>query len=336
MNNYILTSDSHIILTQSLRSYTYNYIKTDNIYLHPYEFKTNDTPLPRGFSEYIYTNNIDNNDLRLILYWKNPNDDGGADGDGAAYWDIKAWGVATITEAVIIGSGSSDSSQLIIGNELTNYNCKLKDETTIEYDNNNQCINYDDIEKSQPTGGTVILCYFYGGLGIAGGGYIHATGSSLLFENNHTFTIKYDNNQITEDSVYPNTSIGTLKKSMVAFNGIKTTHIVDQHPISYMVNSFAIDKFSYNETFKESHTYQLNGTYVYTKGAHIDGDIIHNDGAKTGRYLDAEDCQFSPNFALTNADYDLILNVCHSDTAFYGDGTMENPYRIYFHIEELS
>jgi len=148
MNNYILNSGSC-----SYDNHTYNYIETNNHYVCPYVFMTNDDVTQK----YVYFKDM-------------PDESGGEqmgykDSDGYEELDvttidysIKAWGVATVAEATIIGSGSSDSSQLIIRNELETYNCKLKDKTTIDYSTDNQCINYIDIEKDQPTGGTIILC----------------------------------------------------------------------------------------------------------------------------------------------------------------------------------
>ena len=141
MNNYILNSG-----TCSYNNHSYNYIETNNYYICPYVFMTNDDVAQK----YVYFESMPINSGYGAMGYKDYN---GIEQMGPVpiYYDgIKARGVATIKEAAEIGETTSDSNQLIIKNSLGNYNCQLKDITTIEYDSDNQCINYDDIEK-KPT-----------------------------------------------------------------------------------------------------------------------------------------------------------------------------------------
>ena len=136
MNNYILNSGSFAYGTK-----TYNYVETNNHYNFPYVFKTDLSTDP-------------------IIYVKNMSPYGPESGVGGSfspdgtnefgplfvYYEIKAYGVATIKEVAEIGEIPSDSSQLIIKNSLSEYNCQLKNTTTVKY-TDNRCVNYNDIIK---------------------------------------------------------------------------------------------------------------------------------------------------------------------------------------------
>ena len=113
MNNYILNSGSC-----SYDNKTYNYVETNNHYICPYVFKTNDTV------------------VRPYVYFKSMPDESGstapcyADPDGnrlvgglLVIYDVKAQGVATTNEASNISGEGIGDNQLIIKNSLSEYNC---------------------------------------------------------------------------------------------------------------------------------------------------------------------------------------------------------------------
>ncbi len=138
MNNYILNSGSF-----AYGSKTYNYVETNNHYNFPYVFKTDSQSDP-------------------IIYVKNMSPYGSGAGVGGSfspdgtdpfgpliiYYDVKAYGIATITEAAEIGGMTGVSNnKCIIKNEVENYGCKIKEGA--EYDTNNRCIKYVDLEKKE-------------------------------------------------------------------------------------------------------------------------------------------------------------------------------------------
>lgn len=312
MNNYILTSDSYITIAYQTNSYTYNYIKTDNTYLHPYEFKTTASHLPKGLSEYIYIDNIDN-DL-FIPYWKNPNNDGDADGNGASSLNIKAWGVATIKEAVEIGGTISDSSQLIIKNSLNEYNCQLKDTTTVEY-TDNKCVNYIDIERK---------VYPYVKLKFRIVGYAsQAKGYTTLVSKEcyelSTFYYDLDLNQY---------SIKWL------LNGLKLIDIrfINTDNISH---NCKVVKFSKNSGLTDAYTFPNGQNYVVDTISSAAGINILNwpDKSKTGKQLDNTAYMYTPDtIQISTADEDLIMEKI-DDGYFDGTGTQTDPYIIWILIE---
>lgn len=293
MNNYILTSDSYITIVYQTNSYRYNYITTNNTYLHPYEFKTTDSPRPKGISEYIYTDNIDNN--LFTPYWKNPNNDGDADGNGASSLNIKAWGVATIKEAAEIGGTTSDSSQLIIKNSLSEYNCQLKDTTTVEY-TDNRCVNYIDIEKIN-TEPDVFIYHIYLN---HNSGFITENSNNLIYEKtpesgwdhdekpqNYNDSIRTDINLTIIGSQYDH--IGDIVKPLApASEGRYYTY--DTYTNMYYTytlysNNTCIYEWGFNSSKQGSQSGTTEnitcfvGIMVPPTGESFDGDAVYSTGA---------------------------------------------------------
>lgn len=137
MNNYILNSGSF-----AYGSKTYNYVETNNHYNFPYVFKTDSSSDP-----IIYVK-------QMSPYGSGAGVGGSFSPDGTngfgplmVYYNIKAYGIATITEAAEIGGMTGVSNnKCIIKNEVENYGCKIKE--GVEYADSS-CIKYVDLEKKE-------------------------------------------------------------------------------------------------------------------------------------------------------------------------------------------
>lgn len=306
MNNYILNSGT------CNYGNTYNYIETNNHYACPYVFKTNDDVAQK----YVYFKDMPTISGSGTMGYKDP--DGNEEmGSVPIYYTIKAYGVATIKEAAEIGGTTSDSSQLIIKNSLSDYNCDLKETTTIEYDSNNQCINYDDIKEAVYRG-PYILCQFSFGNQTVATGYIGGNSSNDVIPIRN-YSILYDtiNNSFSKKA--------TLQRQFFKFmngSGAQT------HDIS----SFYINKIGNTSS---TMIYDLLHITTYTKqtASNVPGRICDNNGNPTGQTTNLG-YYFDPGeFDIHIEDVNNIIALCHDpNNNFSGDGSLETPYNVYFNI----